>query len=298
MRIEARIDDLDITLFDAIPSQTSIATRRSLLAVHRAAARAREGFAYLEIGSHLGGSIQPYLLDSRCRSIVSIDSRPASQPDDRAEGSVATYESNTTARMMENLRRLDPEGARKVRCFESDASEVDPGQLPDRPHVALIDAEHTRRAVLSDFAFCREVLAEGGAVLFDDFSIVYPAVLEICRKLAREGTRFVPVRLEGRLFGLFFDPGAVASDPFLRRCRERSRFTLARYRARRKHSPRRSVSDFSDSRALRHGGGTTWHAAFEIAPFSRSSRSSVFPSSLSAHRASRSRRAATIPRLP
>lgn len=229
MRPEARIEALDVTLFDAIPSQTSDATRRSLLAVQRATARRHPEFSYLEIGSHLGGSIQPYLLDPRCRAIYSIDLRPASQPDDRAPGAVATYENNSTERMMENLRELDRSQAGKVRCFEKDASQVEPALLSPPPLIALIDAEHTRRAVLSDFAFCRKVLAEQGTVLFDDFSIVYPAVLEICRSLKQERCRFLPVRLEGRIFGLFFDPRTVASDPFLRRRGARSRLALARY---------------------------------------------------------------------
>jgi hypothetical protein len=63
--VSDRIEDLDVGLFDAIPSQTSADTRRSLLAVHRATARRHGEIAYLEIGSHLGGSLQPYLLDPR-----------------------------------------------------------------------------------------------------------------------------------------------------------------------------------------------------------------------------------------
>lgn len=226
---EARIDDLDVTLFDSIPSQTSLATRRSLLCIHRATARRHPEFAYLEIGSHLGGSIQPYLLDPRCRAIFSIDSRPASQRDDRAPGSIATYENNSTERMMELLRKLDAAQAPKVRCFEMDASQVAPAHIAPRPLVALIDAEHTRKAVLSDFELCRKVLADEGTILFDDFSIVYPAVLEICRSLSRERRRFVAVRLEGRVFAIFFDEDMVRSDTFLRRCRSNSRWTLTRY---------------------------------------------------------------------
>lgn len=130
---------------------------------------------------------------------------------------------------MENLRKLEASQACKVLCFEMDASQVDPALVAPRPDIALIDGEHTRRAVLSDFEFCRKVLAEGGTVLFDDFSIVYPAVLEICRSLRRGRRPFVPVRLEGRVFGIFFDAGVVRADPFLWRCRARSRFTLARY---------------------------------------------------------------------
>lgn len=224
-----RIDALDVTLFDTIPSQTSLSTRRSLLCVHRAAARRHPDFAYLEIGSHLGGSIQPYLLDPRCKAIFSIDSRPAAQRDDRAPGSIATYENNSTERMMALLRELDAAQAPKVRCFEMDASQVDPARIVPRPQVALIDAEHTRQAVVSDFEFCRKILAGEGTILFDDFSIVYPAVLDICRSLRRAGRRFLPVRLEGRIFAIFFDEDMVRSDPFLLRCRARSRFTLARY---------------------------------------------------------------------
>jgi len=225
-----RIDNLDASLFDAIPSQTSIDTRRSLLAVHRATARRHGEVSYLEIGSHLGGSLQPYLLDPRCRAIFSIDPRPAAQKDDRAPGFVAAYEENSTARMLDLLRKLAPEEVAKVRCFESDAALVDPALVSPPPQVAFIDGEHTRRAVLSDFAFVRRVLADGGTVVFDDFSIVYPAVLEICAGLRRQRRRFLPVRLLGRAFALFFEPDLVRADPFLERCRRRRRLTLPRYR--------------------------------------------------------------------
>lgn len=225
-----RIDALSVDLFEAIPSQTSLATRRSLLAVHRATARRHAEFSYLEIGSYLGGSIQPYLLDRRCRAIYSIDPRPGQQADDRAPGFSRTYTDNSTQRMLELLRGVDASQANKIATFEMDASRVDPSWIPTRPLVALIDGEHTVRAVLSDFAFCMRVLAEGGTVVFDDFSIVYPAVLAICRSLNRQRRRFVTARLEGKIFAIFFDPEKPLLDPFLRRCRSRKRLALPRYR--------------------------------------------------------------------
>jgi hypothetical protein len=228
--ISDRVDRLAIDLFAAIPSQTSPRDRRSLLAVQRATARRFARFAYLEIGSHLGGSIQPYLLDPRCEAVVSIDARPATQPDDRSPGCVVAYENNSTERMLRGLRDLAPQSIGKLRCFESDASAVDPASISPRPHVAFIDGEHTRRAVLSDFAFCRGVLASGGTIVFDDFPIVYPAVLEACRALREAGEPFVTARLEGKAFAVFFDEELVRSDPFLDRCRSRSRWTLPRYR--------------------------------------------------------------------
>jgi hypothetical protein len=224
-----RVEALALDLFEAIPSQTSPADRRSLLAVQRATARHRGRYAYLEIGSHLGGSIQPHLLDSRCERIFSIDPRPASQPDERSPGYVARYENNSTGRMLALLRDLAPAEVGKVCCFEATAAFVEPGTIDPPPAIAFIDGEHTRRAVLSDFAFCRGVIAPGGTVLFDDFPIVYPAVLDICRGLRRARERFVAARLEGKIFGIFFDPELVLGDLFLSGCGRRNRRALRRY---------------------------------------------------------------------
>jgi Methyltransferase domain len=229
--VTERVESLALDLFDAIPSQTSAGDRRSLLAVQRATARRSERYAYLEIGSHLGGSIQPHLVDPRCERIYSIDPRPASQPDDRSPGYVARYEDNSTRRMLDLLRRISPEEVGKVRCFETDASAVDPVSIEPRPSIAFIDGEHTRRAVLSDFAFCRQVIAPGGTILLDDFPIVYAPVLEICRRLRLEGELFEAARLEGKVVGVFADPELLRSDPFLAHWSRRNRYALLRYRA-------------------------------------------------------------------
>ena len=161
--------------------------------------------------------------------MYSIDPRPRTQPDDRAPGYVAVYEGNSTKRMLEGLRGVDAAQLAKVICFESDASAVDPARIDPRPDIAFIDGEHTRRAVLSDFAFCRTVLSPGGTVLFDDFPIVYPAVVEIVRTLRAAGEDFAAVRLEGKVFGLFLDRARVDRDPHLSQCRARRRFSLVRY---------------------------------------------------------------------
>lgn len=80
-----RVDALDISLFESIGSQTSPGDRRSLLALHRACRETYGAFAYLEIGSHLGGSLQALIADPCCTAITSIDPRPASQPDARGD---------------------------------------------------------------------------------------------------------------------------------------------------------------------------------------------------------------------
>ena len=65
-----RVETLDLSLFGRILSQTTDDDRRSLLAVQRAVAKAHRTYTYLEIGSHMGGSIQPHLVDARQGSPV------------------------------------------------------------------------------------------------------------------------------------------------------------------------------------------------------------------------------------
>jgi hypothetical protein len=212
-----RIDRLDVALFRPIPSQTTQGDRRSLLAIQRATARRRASYAYLEIGSHLGGSIQPHCLDGRCRKIYSIDARPARQPDDRAPGHVASYEDNSSARMLGLLRGIGAGDPGKIECFDSDASQVDPSAISDRPDILFIDGEHTDSAVKSDAAFCLRVAAKGATVVFHDYDILHPAISGICRTLADEGRAFSAYKLEGSVFAVFFDAETVPGDPHLAR---------------------------------------------------------------------------------
>jgi hypothetical protein len=178
-----RIRGLDLSLFDAIPTQTTEADRRALLGVHRAVMNKHGRFAYLEIGSHLGGSIQPYLLNSACLRIYSIDPRPSSQPDERERDCTVSYPENSTERMLDNLGKLDQEAVSKVECFSMDACKVDVTAITIRPMIAFIDGEHTRSAANSDVDFCLGVIAQNGVIVFHDFPIVYKAVFDTLRRL-------------------------------------------------------------------------------------------------------------------
>jgi hypothetical protein len=210
-----KVDALDLSLFEAIPSQTSVGDKRTLLAVQRATARRHTQYVYLEIGSHLGGSIQPHLVDDRCRRIYSIDARSSHQPDDRSAGAVFYYDDNSTERMLTLLGGIGYGDAAKIECFDSHASDVDSRGIASRPHLVFIDGEHTSAAVMADFQFCSSVVDEGGTILFHDFSIIYPAILEICRLLRRQHRHCVPLKLEGDVFAIFFNPDLVNQDPYL-----------------------------------------------------------------------------------
>lgn len=223
------VDDLDTSLFSSVLSQTSEEERRTLLAVQRAAARRYGDYTYLEIGSYLGGSLQPHVADARCVRIFSVDPRPDCPPDDRTPGQGVIYEGNSKQRMLNNLAAIDAKQASKVVCLDCDAKDVPIERISPAPHVAFIDGEHTHAAVMSDFAFCVRVLHRDGVILFHDFGAIHTAILEICRALNRQRRRYVPLRMDGSIFGIFFDPALLASDPYLADLTKRHGYLWRRY---------------------------------------------------------------------
>ena len=228
-----RIDKLDLSLFLAIPSQTNDGDRRSLLAVQRATAKKYNKYAYLEIGSHLGGSIQPYLFDDRCKRIYSIDPRPSQQPDDRSPGHIAFYDNNSSEQMLSMLDKIGYGEVAKIQCFDLDASKVDPGNIKERPQIIFIDGEHTKSAVLSDYQFCRKVVSKNGTIMFHDFGIIYPALLQICALLDKQKQKYVALLLEGSVFAIFFDTDLIRADPYLASLRRRNRALWFRFHVKR-----------------------------------------------------------------
>jgi len=194
---------LDTRLFDRIESQTSTNDRRSLLACQLAARTQRAPYVYLEIGSHIGGSLQPHVLDPQCQRMYSIDKRPFTQPDER--GLPYAYSNNSTGRMLGALGAMSPDGITRLTCIDADASQVDPRAIDSRPHLCFIDGEHTDAAVVSDFAFCRRVLARDGAIVFHDAAVIYHGLGEIVQTLERESVTFRAYHLPDTIFVIEFD---------------------------------------------------------------------------------------------
>lgn len=181
--IESRVESLDIDLLSAIPAQMTEFDRASVLALHAACRRVHGSFGWLEIGSHLGGSLQALIRDPACVRIDSIDPRPASQADERGER--YDYPENSTQRMVAGLAALDGADVGKLHTHECTAQELDPEELP-RPAVCLIDGEHTDRAAAADAAFCRSVLRDEGVIVFHDVGIVYRAVRRFVEEVRGE----------------------------------------------------------------------------------------------------------------
>jgi methyltransferase family protein len=179
MSFDEALAALDTRLFGHVRSQTSERDRISLLALHNACRDVHGRFAYLEIGSHLGGSLQALVADERCTSITSIDLRPESAPDVRG---VSSYPGNTTDRMLERLGSVPGADISKVKTIEADTGDIDPAELA-APQLCLIDGEHTYEAALRDARFCRRAVRDDGAIVFHDRRLVRPAIEHFLEEL-------------------------------------------------------------------------------------------------------------------
>ena len=201
-------------VFAAIESQTSENDRRSIISVRNAVRRAVGEYTYLEIGSHLGGSLQPFVLDPACTTMWSIDKRPADQPDER--GPRYAYTNNSTARMIGLLGALDPSINERLRCIDSDAADIPPSTIKLTPQLLFVDGEHTDGAVYSDAEFCRKVMDPlGSVIVFHDAQIVYLGLRQLFLDWELAGVPFIAYHLPDYLmiveFGL-----AIHDDDELR----------------------------------------------------------------------------------
>jgi hypothetical protein len=178
---EERVAAGDIGLFDHVASQTTPNDRRSLLALHHAIATDLGSFTYLEVGSLVGGTLQAFVADPRCRRIISIDPRPEAQPDDR--GSAVKWIDNTTERMLAELRTVPGADLDKLTTIEASTEDIATGNLP-RSDLCVIDGEHTYRAVLRDARFCRTVSQGAGVLVFHDAAVVNEAVASFVSEVA------------------------------------------------------------------------------------------------------------------
>jgi len=214
---ERQIGRLNVQLFSTVETQANEGDKKSWLALQRAVRRSNGKYAYLEIGSYVGGSIQPHLLDPNCAKIFSIDKRTFETPDDRASLDYAyQYENNVTERMLQNLRLVDSNQMSKIVCFDSDACEVSPAAIEQPADICFIDGEHTKAAVLSDFQFCLKVCAPNAAIYFHDADVIYPALAEIEQSLRTRNIPFVGLKLLGATYLIALRGSPVCRDSFVR----------------------------------------------------------------------------------
>jgi hypothetical protein len=201
------IEALDTSVFAIQPGHYS--DRTSFLRVQRLVRTIQPGYAYLEVGSDLGGSLLPHLLDPACRVAVSVDPRPESQPDER--GSDFHYAGNSTARMLAELgKHANAEELGKLVTLNTNAAAIDRTAVATRPHLVLIDAEHTNVAAFSDFLSVLPLVADDSMITFHDANLVGDTIQIIERFLAYMRTPYSMVILPSCVavfaFGAFLKP--------------------------------------------------------------------------------------------
>ncbi|WP_217570503.1 class I SAM-dependent methyltransferase [Mesorhizobium sp. GbtcB19] len=223
------IERLDGGVFQ-VATQTLPNDRISLLRLQNLSRSAADGYVYLEVGSHLGGSLFPHLIDPHCRAAFSIDPRPALQADERSEPSV--YSENSTARMISTLSDCLPPGTTtKLVTIESDVSDVRAHQVEPKATLALIDGEHTNRACFSDFVGLMPLMKPDCLICFHDSNLIADAILNAERYLDYLGlpheTVFLPDAVAaiglGSLAAAVRDglgPFALHRGPYLERSRQ------------------------------------------------------------------------------
>jgi len=185
--IRRKVQTADTTLF-RVPTQTSLNDQKTLLML-QAAVGAHSAYVYLEVGSHLGGSLCPHLLDPNCRLAISVDRRPASQPDER--GRKFDYVDNSTARMLAELSaRIPAASISKLTTFDCDASELMTRKLPEKVDLILIDGEHTNRAAFRDFISILPLAKDDSVIVFHDAQLIHDAIANIEAMLKFVGKSF------------------------------------------------------------------------------------------------------------
>lgn len=211
----ARLDALDVSLFKDIKSQTKKGDRASLLALQSAAAERYGTFVYLEIGSHLGGSLQAFVRDDRVSRIISIDLRPEFTPDDR--GKDIPYQGNSTQRMLDLLGAIPAVDLTKIHTIDADTRSLGPGDVPERPELCFIDGEHTFESCLADARFCRSVVTPGGVIAFHDSPIIYPAIGAFLKELRADGVAFTAYPVPDVVFVIELEGARLYETAAMRR---------------------------------------------------------------------------------
>jgi Methyltransferase domain len=176
---------LDLSLFRWIESQTSETDRLALLSIKEAICSVAETYRYLEVGSHLGGSLQPHIVDPRCVAIFSVDPRPLEQADERWSSNYK-YDGNSTQRMLTLLASIPDANMSKIQTFETSSWELTPNSISSPVDFAFIDGEHTNDAAFRDFSSVRRFLAPMAILAFHDCSVIAGALLKISHSISRE----------------------------------------------------------------------------------------------------------------
>lgn len=191
VNVDEQIERMDLALFRHIDGQTTKVDRRALLSLQHIVRLQYGSYTYLEIGSFMGGSIQPHLVDPRCALIYSIDPRPHDPVPDERSRELVQYFASTQA-MLSGLARIPDGDVGKIVAIEKDASQMAATDAPGVSHLCFIDGEHTNEAVVSDFRACLPRSAPEGVIAFHDCYLVASGILRCAQLIVDAKRPFTP----------------------------------------------------------------------------------------------------------
>lgn len=188
----------DLAYLFPIRSQSDPNDRHWLVQLIEHVRSQQREYRYMEVGSYLGGTLTPALLDEACVEVLSIDLRPKLQPD--ARNIDYDYSQFCTATMLRELAAHGLTDIAKLTTFDGCAHECD---FRDKKyHMAFIDAEHTDSAVFRDFMAIYDHLEAGAICAFHDTELVTFGLENILTFLEHQRRAF--------WFGVFRDSAVSA----------------------------------------------------------------------------------------
>lgn len=152
-----------------IESQSSEYDKLAILKIRDILSKIKK-YKYCEIGSYLGGSLTPFINDTNCEYILSVDDRGRIQPDER--GIDFDYRNFTHQTMLDGLSKYY-EDLSKLKTFDGSIHELDCDTKFD---LIFIDGEHTDYACFRDFMYAKKYLSENSVVMFHDSNLIYKSL--------------------------------------------------------------------------------------------------------------------------
>jgi hypothetical protein len=218
-----KLRDLDVSIF-SVPSETTAGDKKTLLIIQDIIRHFQPNYIYLEIGSHLGGTLVPHLVDPLCRHVYSIDKRPPSVPDER--GVVFDYPGNSTQRMLDTLKQhVSPSAFVKLQTLDADISDLNKNQIQMEVDFIFIDAEHTNVAVFRDFLSSLQFAKQSFLAAFHDANLLSDGIQNIETFLEYSGIPFKSYFLPDVVYAIAARDMVRLADQALQRLRvDRKKF--------------------------------------------------------------------------
>jgi len=215
--------------------------KKMLLALQSMVRSQQNPYVYVEVGSYMGGTLVPHLMDTRCHRVVSIDKRPGRQADER--GGTMSYFHASTALMLERLAQNLPSSAlSKLETHDCDAADLPETARMIKFDLAFIDGEHTNRAAFQDFLSLLPFAQLDCIIAFHDANLVTDAILNVQSLLRHQGviheSRFLPEVVFALFLGRYtrfastFDRFALDPETFLQNSKQQLWGEISRLHAR------------------------------------------------------------------